>query len=106
MAIYGLDSSVLLGFYSAQRSASPSAIAAGNTRAAQLAALQKKGATANDDPPWNTIQKNDSSRDAKSRGERHAETDAETKTDGDPEADSKAQTDPQADRNSKADSDP
>ena len=65
MAINGLDPSVLLGFYSAQRSASPSAIAAGNARAAQLQALQKKGATANDDPPWNTLQKNDSSRDAK-----------------------------------------
>lgn len=65
MAINGLDPSVLLGFYSAQRSASPSAIAAGNVRAAQLAALQKKGATANEDPPWNAIQKNDSSRDAK-----------------------------------------
>lgn len=65
MAINGLDPSVLLGFYSAQRSASPSAIAAGNARAAQLMALQKKGATANDDPPWNKIQKNDSSRDAK-----------------------------------------
>lgn len=65
MTVNGLDPSVLLGFYSAQRSASPSAIAAGNARVAQLQALQKKGATANDDPPWNTIQKNDNSRDAK-----------------------------------------
>ena len=54
MTIGGIDSSVLLGLYQAQLAASPSAIAAGNAQAAQFAASQNKGATANDNPPWNT----------------------------------------------------
>ncbi len=47
----GIDPSVLLGFYSAQRNASPSAIAAGNRNVAAMRASQKKPL---DDPPWNT----------------------------------------------------
>jgi hypothetical protein len=65
MAVNGLDPSVLLGFYQAQRNASPSALAAGNARAAQLIAQQKKGATAKDDPPWDHITKTDAKQDAK-----------------------------------------
>ena len=38
--VNGLDMSVLLGFYQAQRNASPSALAAGNARIAQMQALQ------------------------------------------------------------------
>jgi len=47
----GIDPSVLLGFYSAQRNASPSAIAAGNRNVAAMRASQKKPT---EDPPWNT----------------------------------------------------
>jgi hypothetical protein len=65
MAITGLDSSVLLGFYQAQLSASPTAIAANNRLAAANAASQNTGATANDDPPWNTPNTNDAAQDAK-----------------------------------------
>src|ERR1700733_2521810 len=66
MAISGLDPSVLLGFYQAQRSANPSAIAAANAQQAQLLASQKKtGATAKDNPPWNTPNTNDAKQDAK-----------------------------------------
>ena len=62
MAINGLDSSVLLGFYQAQLSASPTAIAAGNARVAQMAASQK--AAVGGDPPWNTPNRNNASQDA------------------------------------------
>ncbi len=66
MALSGLDPSVLLGFYQAQRSASPSAIAAANVQQAQFLASQKKtGATAKDNPPWNTPNTNDAKQDAK-----------------------------------------
>ncbi|HEU0163199.1 MAG TPA: hypothetical protein VFQ69_12440, partial [Rhizomicrobium sp.] len=62
MAINGLDSSVLLGFYQAKLSASPTAIAAGSARAAQLAASQK--AAVGGEPPWNTPNRNNASQDA------------------------------------------
>jgi hypothetical protein len=65
MAIGGLDSSVLLGFYQAQLNARPSAIAAGNIQAATAASAQSKGATAADNPPWNTPNTNDAAQDAK-----------------------------------------
>ena len=66
MAITGLDSSVLLGFYQAQLSASPSALAAARAQQQQLAATtQNKGATAADNPPWNTPNTNDAKQDAK-----------------------------------------
>ncbi len=69
MAITGLDSSVLLGFYQAQLSASPSAVAASRAQQAQLAAsTQKNGATANDNPPWNTPNANNAKQDAKVLG--------------------------------------
>ena len=61
--VNGLDTSVLLGFYQAQRNASPSALAAGNARIAQMQALQKKGPTS--EPPWNIITKTDAKQDAK-----------------------------------------
>ncbi len=51
MSFPGLDSSVLLGYYQAQLSASPSALAAANARAAVLPQTNN-GATANDVPPW------------------------------------------------------
>jgi len=47
----GIDPSVLLGFYQAQRAASPTAIAAGNRTAAAMRASQAKPA---EEPPWNT----------------------------------------------------
>jgi len=65
MAIGGIDSSVLLGLYQAQLAASPSAIAAGNAQAAQFAAGQNRGATADDNPPWNTPITPGSAQDAK-----------------------------------------
>src|SRR3984957_11139323 len=52
--ISGLDSSVLLGFYQAQLNASPNALAAAN--AVNASAPQNNSATANDDPPLETIQ--------------------------------------------------
>src|SRR5689334_18738157 len=58
----GIDPSVLLGFYQAQRSASPSAIAAGNRNVASLRASQNKPV---DNPPWNTPNTNDAKQDAK-----------------------------------------
>jgi hypothetical protein len=64
MAISGLDSSVLLGFYQAQLSATPSSIAANTRNAASLASTQAKGATAADNPPWNTPNTNDAKQDA------------------------------------------
>src|SRR5471032_1427925 len=50
-SINGLDSSVLLGFYQAQLSASPSSLAAAN--ALNTAAQHQNTATAKDNPPWN-----------------------------------------------------
>ena len=66
MTISGLDSSVLLGFYQAQLSASPSAIAAASAQQAQLQATSNQNsATSNDNPPWNTPNTNDAKQDAK-----------------------------------------
>jgi hypothetical protein len=64
MAIGGIDASVLLGLYQSQLMSSPSAIAAGNAQAAQFAATQNTGATAADNPPWNTPNTNDAKQDA------------------------------------------
>jgi hypothetical protein len=64
-SIGGIDSSVLLGLYQSQLASSPSAIAAANSQAAQLAATQAKGATAADNPPWNTPITSGSAEDAK-----------------------------------------
>ncbi|HEU0095747.1 MAG TPA: hypothetical protein VFQ52_04790, partial [Rhizomicrobium sp.] len=64
MAIGGIDASVLLGLYQSQLMSSPSAIAAGNAQAAQFAATQNTGATAKDDPPWDTPNSNDAKQDA------------------------------------------
>ena len=63
--IGGLDSSVLLGFYQSQQSASPSALAAANAHNASAATAQKKSATAHDLPPWETPNSNTNSQTAK-----------------------------------------
>jgi hypothetical protein len=70
MSIAGLDSSALLGFYQAQLSASPSALAAASAQAAQLRAAtgHATGATAKDNPPWNTPNTNDAKQNAKVLG--------------------------------------
>src|SRR5262245_27808019 len=59
----GIDSATLLGFYQAQRNASSSAIAAGNRAIAN--STRKPGATANDNPPWNTPTPTNAKTDAK-----------------------------------------
>jgi hypothetical protein len=53
-SIGGIDSSVLLGFYQSQLATSPSSIAAANAQNA-AASSQTNSATANDNPPWNTL---------------------------------------------------
>src|ERR1700755_2229771 len=63
--IVGIDSSVLLGLYQSQLLSSPSAVAASNARVQQALAAQNKGATANDNPPWNTPTPTNSQQDAK-----------------------------------------
>jgi hypothetical protein len=63
-SIGGIDNSVLLGFYQSQLSSSASSVTAANTQNASLAATQKKGATATDNPPWNTPNTNDAKQDA------------------------------------------
>src|SRR5882757_1328569 len=68
MAITGLDSSLLIGFYQAKLGASPSALTAASAQAAQLAATKKTGATAKDNPPWNTPNTNNAAQDAKVLG--------------------------------------
>jgi len=66
MAITGLDSSIILGFYQAQLSASPSSLAASAAQRAQLQSSTKiNGATSKDNPPWNTPNTNDAKQDAK-----------------------------------------
>src|SRR3954464_3568939 len=65
MAINGLDSSALLGFYQSQLFSSPSSISATNARVQQALAAQHKGATAKDNPPWNTVTPTNSQQDAK-----------------------------------------
>lgn len=62
--ITGLDSSVLLGFYQSQISSNPSSISAANQRIVQATAAQNKGATASDNPPWNTPNANNAQQDA------------------------------------------
>jgi len=52
-SIFGLDSSVLLGYYQSQLNASPTAIAAANRVAAST--TPNTGATAKDNPPWETL---------------------------------------------------
>src|SRR5882672_3143645 len=68
MAITGLDSSLLIGLYQAQLGASPSALAAASGQRAQFAATKKTGATAADNPPWNTPNTNNAAQDAKVLG--------------------------------------
>ncbi len=68
MAIYGLDSSLLVGLYQAQLGASPTALAAAAAQRAQLSAAKRTGATANDNPPWNTPNTNNAAQDAKVLG--------------------------------------
>ena len=58
----GIDPSVLLGFYQAQRNASPSAIAAGNRNVAAMRAQANKPLQ---DPPWNTPTPTNAKTDAK-----------------------------------------
>ena len=58
----GIDPSVLLGFYQAQRLSSPTAIAAGNRSIAAARAAQAKP---QDEPPWNTPTKTDAKQDSK-----------------------------------------
>jgi hypothetical protein len=52
-SISGLDPSVLLGYYQTQLASSPTAIAAAN--ALNTATAAGNSATANDDPPWETL---------------------------------------------------
>ena len=52
-SIGGIDNSVLLGFYQSQLTSSPSTIAAANVQ--NTAATQTNRATANDNPPWNSL---------------------------------------------------
>jgi hypothetical protein len=58
----GIDASTLLGFYSAQRNASPTAIAAGNRNVAAMRAAQNKPT---EEPPWNTPTPTNAKTDAK-----------------------------------------
>src|SRR5579872_2459770 len=63
--IGGLDPSILLGFFQAQQAANPTVIAAAGAQSAALAASQNKtGATANDNPPWDTPNTNDAKQNA------------------------------------------
>ena len=62
--ITGIDSSILLGLYQSQLAASPSAVSAANVQAQQAAAQTNRGATANDNPPWNTPNANNAAQDA------------------------------------------
>src|SRR5258706_2960546 len=66
--IGGIDPSVLLGFYQSQLITSPSSIAANSIRQQQLAASQNKGATAKDNPPWNTVTPTNAAQNAKVLG--------------------------------------
>src|ERR1044071_899676 len=63
--IGGIDPSVLLGFYQSQLISRPSTIAAATPRQQQFAASQNKGATASDNPPWNTPNTSNAAQDAK-----------------------------------------
>src|ERR1041385_7409803 len=66
--IGGIDSSVLLGFYQSQLFNDPSTIAAANAQRQQHLASQHKGATAADNPPWNTPTTANAAHDAKVLG--------------------------------------
>src|SRR3954467_13212048 len=66
--IGGIDPSVLLGFYQSQLITSPSSIAAARAQQQRFAASQNNGATASDNPPWNTPNTNDAVQDAKVLG--------------------------------------
>jgi hypothetical protein len=64
----GIDPSVLLGFYQSQLLSTPSALAASRAQQQQFAASQKTGATASDNPPWNTPTPTNAHQDAKVLG--------------------------------------
>jgi len=64
----GIDPSVLLGFYQSQLLSTPSSLAAARAQQQQFSASQKTGATANDNPPWNTPNANNAAQDAKVLG--------------------------------------
>src|SRR5579871_517491 len=64
VGLTGLDSSVLLSYFNAQLSSSASSVAAANAQNTALASTQSSGATANDNPPWNTPNTNDAKQDA------------------------------------------
>src|SRR5215831_9279698 len=66
--IGGIDPSVLLGFYQSQLINNPSTIAAASAQQQQFAASQHKGATASDNPPWNTPNTNNAAQDARVLG--------------------------------------
>jgi hypothetical protein len=69
MAITGLDPSILIGLYQTQLGSSPTALASATAQRAQLLAGTKKtGATASDNPPWNTPNTNNAAQDAKVLG--------------------------------------
>ena len=59
---------MLLGSHQSQLITSPSSIAAASAQQQKFAASQKTGATAKDNPPWNTPNTNDAKQDAKVLG--------------------------------------
>src|SRR5579872_2144192 len=63
-SIGGIDSSVLLGFYQSQLLTLPSSINTATAQNSQTAA-QANSATANDNPPWNTLTQSSPQEDAK-----------------------------------------
>jgi len=63
-SIGGIDSSVLLGFYQSQLLTLPSSISTATAQNSQTAA-QANSATANDNPPWNTLTQSSPQEDAK-----------------------------------------
>jgi hypothetical protein len=65
MSIGGIDPSALLGFYQTRLASNPSSISAMNMRVQQALAAQNKGATAKDNPPWNTPTPTNAKQDAK-----------------------------------------
>src|SRR5580704_12067507 len=62
-SIGGIDSSVLLGFYQSQLLTLPSSINTATAQNSQTAA-QANSATANDNPPWNTLTQSSPQEDA------------------------------------------
>jgi hypothetical protein len=61
----GIDPSALLGFYQTQLLSNPSSVSATNARVQRALAAQNKGATAKDNPPWNTPTPTNGKQDAK-----------------------------------------